>query len=98
MDDLLCMELWLTIVSYKSIQVFTGAVPFSNLSSFMAMLAVTRDKRPPRPTHPTFTENLWKLMQRCWDPDPKLRPEAPEVLQTLVTLSVIHSFRRSLVH
>jgi len=75
-------------------QVFTGAIPFSDGSSFVAMLAITQGKRPPRPTHPTFTENLWTLMQRCWDPDPHSRPEISEVLQTLLTPLVSRPFER----
>ncbi|KAF9645418.1 kinase-like protein, partial [Thelephora ganbajun] len=77
------------------IEVFTGAIPFSNGSSFMAMLSITQGKRPSRPTHPTFTENLWKLMQCCWDHDPHSRPEVSEALQILLTPSVSCSFRRS---
>jgi len=80
---------------FALIQVFTGAVPFSNTPSVTAVLVVTQGERPPRPTHPIFTANLWTLMQRCWDNDPHLRPEAPEVLQILLTLLVSHSFRRS---
>ena len=51
-------------------------------------------KRPSRPTHPTLTDYLWTLIQRCWDQDPHLRPEVSEALQVL-TLSVSHPFRRS---
>ena len=40
-------------------------------------------ERPPRPAHPSCTDDLWTLIQRCWDQDPQLRPEIPEVLQTL---------------
>ena len=54
----------------------------------MATLAITQGERPSRPAHPTFTGNWWALTQRCWDIDPRLRPEASEVLQTLYTLSV----------
>ena len=80
---------WLTAtVSYQYIQVFNRAVPFGDLSSFMAMLAITQGKRPPRPTHPAFTENLWGLVQRCWDHNPHLRPEVSEVSQGLLTTSV----------
>ncbi|KAF9642913.1 kinase-like protein [Thelephora ganbajun] len=67
------------------IEVFTGAVPFSENSSLVATLSITQGKRPSRPTHPTFTENLWKLMQRCWDHDPHSRPEVSEALQILLT-------------
>lgn len=45
-------------------------------------------KRPSRPTHPTFTGGLWGLTQRCWDQDPRRRPEIPEVLGVLRSLSV----------
>jgi len=53
----------------------------------MAMLRIVQGDRPPRPTHPTFTEGLWSLTQRCWGEDPQLRPEASEVLQVLLSPS-----------
>ncbi|KAF9649285.1 kinase-like protein [Thelephora ganbajun] len=67
------------------IEVFTGAVPFRNYVSATVIATIIQGKRPPRPTCPTFTDNLWTLMQRCWDHDPLLRPEASEVLEILVT-------------
>ena len=85
----------LTYYYFGSIQVFTGAIPFSAQSPLMAMLAITQGRRPPRPTHPTFTENLWALMQRCWDHDPHLRPEVSEVLQDLLAPSVSRSSQQS---
>jgi len=54
----------------------------------MAVLAIREGKRPPRPIHPAFTEELWTLMQRCWARDSCLRPDAAEVLQILLTPSV----------
>ena len=78
-------------------QVFTGAIPFSGSNSTAAMSAICRGERPSRPTHPALTENLWTLMQRCWDHDPYSRPEVSEVLQVLLTPSVSHSFCRSSV-
>ena len=56
----------------------------------MTMLVITQGGRPPRPTHPTFTDSLWTLMQRCWDHDPHLRPEVSEALEVLLTPSVSH--------
>ena len=80
---------------FVSIQVFTGAIPFSGNSPAMATLAIAQGRRPQRPVHPTFTDNLWMLMQRCWDQDPHLRPEVSEILQVLLTPSVFDLFRRS---
>jgi len=64
-------------------QVFTGAIPFGDSPPFVAMLAISQGRRPPRPTHPTFTTELWTLMGRCWNQEPRLRPKAPEVLGVL---------------
>ena len=75
-------------------QVFTGAVPFGSGSSVMAMLAIMQGRRPQRPTHPTCTEELWKLIQGCWDHDPHLRPETSEALQVLLTPSAFHPSSR----
>ena len=83
---------------FVSIQVFTGAIPFIGSSTNAAMFAIAQGKRPPRPTYPTFTENLWTLMQRCWDHDPHLRPEVSEASQVLLTPLVSRSFQRSYTH
>ena len=52
-------------------------------------------KRPLRPLHPVLTSQLWTLVQRCWAQDPRLRPEASEVLKDLPAPSVFNPFRRS---
>ena len=68
---------------FVSIQVFTGAIPFSDQPSAMAMLNMMQGRRPSQPTHPTFTAELWMLMERCWNQSPQLRPEVSEVLNAL---------------
>ena len=67
---------------------FSGEIPFGDVPSITAMLSVVQGKRPPRPIHPGFTEDLWKLIQRCWNGDPNSRPQASEVALQLLTLSV----------
>ena len=66
-----------------SSQVFTGAVPFRDSQSPAATLAIMAGRRPPRPTHQQFTDQLWALMQRCWDQNPLSRPEVSEVFKIL---------------
>ena len=78
-------------------QVFTGAVPFNGSSTVVAMLAIQQGDRPLRPAHATFTEELWMMMQRCWDRDPHLRPEVSEALKCLLDKSVSRPLRRSCV-
>ena len=55
-------------------KVFTGAVPFSDKSPRAAAFSIIGGERPPRPTHPALTDELWALTQRCWDQEPQLRP------------------------
>jgi hypothetical protein len=57
---------------FRTIQTPTGAAPFGNTPLPTAISAATQGKRPPRPTHPTFSEILWTLAQRCWDQEPHL--------------------------
>ena len=95
--DLPCIDSGaLAYYYFVSIQVFTGASPFSNPASFATALAIVEGKRPQQPTHPTFTEDLWALVRRCWDQDPRLRPEVPEVLNVLRSLSGSHPFLQQL--
>ena len=56
-------------------KIFTGAVPFSNCSVVTSATHIIQGKRPPRPTNPALTDDLWALMQRCWDQEPHSRPQ-----------------------
>ena len=76
-----------------SSQVFTGAVPFSNSPPAAAALAIMAGRRPPRPTHQQFTNQLWNLMQRSWDQDPVSRPEVSEVFKILCGRWVLSFWR-----
>jgi hypothetical protein len=78
-----CLHQALSYGPLTSPQIFTGAVPFSDSLHVAAVLAITSGKRPQRPTHPTLTDKLWKLVQDCWDQDPRLRPEGLKVLKVL---------------
>ena len=66
-----------------SVQVFTGDIPFNNKTSAAAIHEISSGKRPPRPTHPALTTDLWGLMERCWSQEPCSRPEVSEVLNVL---------------
>ncbi|KAF9644746.1 kinase-like protein [Thelephora ganbajun] len=50
-----------------TIEVFTGAIPFSDNPPPVTTLSIIQGKRPSRPTHPTFTENLWELILETID-------------------------------
>jgi hypothetical protein len=65
--------------------VFTRAVPFGDNANNPAVL-ILQGERPDRPTDQAFMEDMWLLMQRCWDGSPDPRPPASEVLGTLEVL------------
>jgi len=97
---MITMHIALAYRHFVSIQVFTGgAVPFSGLPSATAIVSLAQGTRPPRPTHRTFTEDLWTLMQRCWDHDFSLRPEVSGVFQGLtlsrLTSSTLSAYERT---
>ena len=56
--------------------------------SSAAQSAIKAGKRPIRPTHQAFTNELWALTEHCWDPVPELRPEISAVFETLRGLLV----------
>jgi hypothetical protein len=68
------------LLRYKA---FTGEVPFSDQASLTAMVAIMEGERPPRPTHATFTNGLWELMQQCWNQERHDRPQTLDVLLAL---------------
>ena len=66
-------------------KIFAGATPFSErlLRAAESMLAITRGERPPRPTHPGLPDNLWTLIQQCWNQEARLRPHAWHIRYSL---------------
>ena len=46
-------------------------------------MGILSGKRPERPAHPGLTDELWGLIQQCWDQEPQLRPGISEVVTCL---------------
>ncbi|KAJ6589216.1 kinase-like domain-containing protein, partial [Mycena capillaripes] len=62
-----------------SYEILTGKVPFFDLANDMAVaLKVIAGDRPLRPEQ--SPENLWILLQHCWEGTPEKRPTAVEVV------------------
>jgi len=67
---------------------FTGKVPFHDSSPTTAAVGVLCGNRPGRPAHPSVTDGLWDLVERCWKREPECRPGISEVVLCLRTTSV----------
>ena len=67
-------------------EVLTGQAPFSQYNKYAAVGKVLRGERPERPQGPEgswFTDDVWGMLGRCWDPNPSDRPSIKDVLQRL---------------
>ena len=68
----------LGMVIYETI---AGNVPFHEHHGIAVVVEVLNGERPPRAA--SFTDSLWKVLERCWDHDPDARPSIENVLWCL---------------
>lgn len=65
-------------------QIFSGRVPFHDRQDVAAVITViTTNERPPRPAHQQLSDQLWEMIERCWQKDPLQRPAIREVVAFL---------------
>ncbi len=58
-------------------QIFTGEVPWADEQLFMVKDLVLKGTRPERPEKyeaPHLMDEIWKMIENCWDHDPVQRP------------------------
>jgi len=65
----------LGMVIYETI---SGHFPFHRDGDYTVVMRVLAGEHPPRGVG--FTENLWKMLELCWTPQPKNRPSIEGVL------------------
>ena len=67
----------------KYSQVFSGEVPFPDMSRVAGVYSMLEGRRPNRPDHPELSNSLWKLIEGCWEGDPAQRKTIAEVVGIL---------------
>ncbi|KAJ7588154.1 kinase-like domain-containing protein, partial [Mycena floridula] len=73
-------------------EVFTGRVPFYNISNEPAViLNIVGGVRPTRPELPELNDDIWSLIQDCWKMDPNDRPTADQMVQRLMAAGIQRS-------
>ena len=70
---------------------FSGKFPFYDVHDHVLIRASEQRKRPARPLHAWsrtrgLNDDMWHLMERCWDQDPTKRPTASQIVQDLYYL------------
>lgn len=90
---MLAFEVWANYISTMHAthrcKVFAGAAPFVDSPPTTVAVQVVSGRRPERPTHSSLTDETWDLIQRCWAPNPSLRPKIREVLRLLRRASMM---------
>ena len=66
-------------------EIISGNLPFHEYTDFQVLLKVAKGERPRRGAR--FTEDLWKMLKRCWTVPSGSRPGIEDVLQCLETES-----------
>ncbi|WWC72655.1 uncharacterized protein I206_106619 [Kwoniella pini CBS 10737] len=58
-------------------QIYSGEIPFAALDMYNAKTSIIEGDRPPQ--LPDVPDHLYRLMTRCWNPDPQARPTFEEI-------------------
>ena len=82
-----------------AVEVFTGKVPFPDMTNGSVVVQILNGKRPVKP--PTaeqlgLTTEMWKFVEECWSANPSKRPTVDEVVRTwerFVNGYVVPTFR-----
>ena len=72
------------MVIYETI---SGHPPFHKDADMTVFVKVLNGKRPAREA--SFTDNLWTMLERCWESQPDARPSIEDVLRCLETEAAI---------
>ena len=66
------------------VEVFTGKLPFEGQKDEAVLLRILEGGRPEMPRNAQavgLTEEMWKLLEACWQQNPKKRPTMKEVVR-----------------
>ena len=67
-----------------AVEVFTGKIPFEEQKSEAVALCISQGGRPEIPENAPvvgLTGEMWKLLEGCWQQNPKKRPTIEEVVR-----------------
>ena len=76
---------------HQPMKIYTGHVPFHKLvRDSTVMIKVVEGSRPPRPADTSLLSNeIWKVIEMCWNQEPRDRPSAESVIEQLPLAGVV---------
>ena len=61
----------------------SGRIPYEGIKQdILVLMEIMKGKRPPRPSEPLLSNDLWEFIVKCWNQ----RPDIDEVRKMLHTL------------
>ena len=70
------------------LEVLSGQAPYHQFREVVVMRMVIEGVHPERPEGPWFTDDLWRTLEQCWEPQFKDRPTIEAVLEYLEQVPV----------
>ena len=72
-------------------KIYTGHVPFHEIArDSRVMKKVLEGSRPPRPADTSLlSDEIWKVIEMCWNQKPRDRPSAESVIEQLPLAGVV---------
>ena len=72
-------------------KIYTGHLPFHKFArDSTVMMKVLEGSRPPRPADPSLlSDEIWKVIEMCWNQKPQDRPSAESVIDQLPLAGVV---------
>jgi len=67
-----------------AVEVFTGKIPFEEQKKEAAVVRISRGGRPDMPGNAQtvgLTGEIWKLLESCWQQNPKKRPTMDDIVR-----------------
>ena len=67
-----------------AVEVFTGKIPFGEQKNEAVVMLISRGGRPEMPEDARevgLTNDMWALLENCWQEDPYRRPSIEEVVR-----------------
>ncbi|KAF7965095.1 hypothetical protein HWV62_45735 [Athelia sp. TMB] len=77
---------------YSFAMLFSGDIPFKDIKEYQAMVDISQGKRPKRPSDKRskmrgLTDQVWAIVEICWNQEPDCRLTAAQAVQRLRSLS-----------
>ncbi|CAE6477552.1 unnamed protein product [Rhizoctonia solani] len=78
-----------------ALEIVSGSIPYHNHRQVMTIMMKVMDGPPKRQDYPEFNkyahrpDEMWNLLERCWEKHPGDRPDIDEVVSELKTIAKI---------